>query len=49
MTLSGRQPALALDGELLEIEPPLEVRVRKRALTVVLPPSASAAPDNDAE
>ncbi len=37
LALDGKRLEVALDGELLETELPLEVRVRKRALTVVLP------------
>ena len=37
LSLTGKGLDLALDGELLTTDLPLEVRVRKRALTVVLP------------
>ncbi len=37
LELSGREVELALDGELLTTDLPLDVRVRKRALTVVMP------------
>jgi diacylglycerol kinase family enzyme len=37
-----RRLAVALDGEVEHVEPPLDYRIRKRALRVIAPPAATA-------
>jgi diacylglycerol kinase family enzyme len=39
-----RRLAVALDGEVTRVEPPLDYRIRKRALRVIAPPAAIATP-----